>query len=74
MKYLTYSLSVFIGFFAIMNPIANILIFLSLVQDSDKATKDIINKKATIITFIIVLIFVLIGKFIFELFGISHQL
>lgn len=70
-EYLTYSLSVFTGFLAIMNPIANIPIFLSLVQDADKATKDNINKKATTIAFLIVLIFVLLGKFIFELFGIT---
>ncbi len=70
-EYLTFSLSVFTGFFAIMNPIANIPIFLSLVQGADKATKNTINKKATIIAFLIVLIFVLLGKFIFELFGIT---
>lgn len=70
-EYLIYSLSVFTGFFAIMNPIANIPIFLSLVQDADSATKDVINKKATVIAFIIVSVFVLLGKFIFELFGIT---
>jgi multiple antibiotic resistance protein len=70
-EYLTYSLSVFTGFFAIMNPIANIPIYLSLVQDADERTKERINKKATIIAFLIVLIFVLLGKYIFELFGIT---
>jgi multiple antibiotic resistance protein len=54
-----------------MNPIANIPIFLSFVQDADEITKERINKKATIIAFLIVLIFVLLGKFIFELFGIT---
>jgi len=70
-EYLTYSLTVFTGFFAIMNPIANIPIFLSLVKDSDETIKQRINKKATIIAFLIVLMFVLLGKFIFELFGIT---
>jgi multiple antibiotic resistance protein len=70
-EYLTYSLSVFTGFFAIMNPIANIPIYLSLVQDADETTKKRINKKATIIAFLIVLVFVLLGKYIFELFGIT---
>lgn len=70
-EYLIYSLSVFTGFFAIMNPIANIPIFLSLVQDADETAKNRINKKATIIAFLIVLIFVLLGKFIFEIFGIT---
>ena len=69
--YLTFSLSVFTGFFAIMNPIANIPIFLSLVQDADTKTKNDINKRATITAFVIVLTFVVLGKFIFELFGIT---
>lgn len=70
-EYLTFSLSVFTGFFAVMNPIANIPIFLALVQDVDEKTKERINKKATIVAFLIVFIFVLLGKFIFELFGIT---
>ncbi|MBZ0201284.1 MAG: MarC family protein [Ignavibacteriaceae bacterium] len=68
---LEYSLTVFIGFFAIMNPIANVPIFLSLVQDADAPTKKKINKKATITAFLIVLIFAILGKFIFEIFGIT---
>jgi len=67
----TYSLTVFTGFFAIMNPIANVPIFLSLVEDTDSATKKKISKKAVIIAFLIVSIFVLLGTFIFQLFGIT---
>jgi multiple antibiotic resistance protein len=70
-EYLTYSLSVFTGFFAIMNPIANIPIYLALVHDADEPTRIRINKKATKTAFLIVFIFVLLGKFIFELFGIT---
>ena len=68
---LTFTLSVFTGFFAIMNPIANVPIFSSLVEDADKETKRKISKKATTVAFLIVFIFVLLGKFIFELFGIT---
>lgn len=68
---LTYALSVFTVFFAIMNPIANIPIFLSLVEDADTAAKKRISIKATIVAFIIVVLFVVLGKFIFELFGIT---
>jgi len=69
--FLTFTLSVFTGFFAIMNPIANVPIFSSLVEDADKETKRKISKKATTLAFLIVFIFVLLGKFIFELFGIT---
>ncbi|WMI67232.1 MarC family protein [Mangrovimonas sp. YM274] len=68
---LPFTLTVFTGFFAIMNPIANVPIFSSLVQDADEATKKKISKNATIIAFLIVVVFVVLGKFIFELFGIT---
>ena len=68
---LTFSLSVFMGFFAVMNPIANTPVFLGLVGDRDKASKKRIAKSASITAFIIVLTFVILGKYIFELFGIT---
>lgn len=70
-EYLVFSLTVFTGFFAIMNPIANVPIYSSLVEDADQATKKDINKRATTVAFIIVFIFIVLGKFIFELFGIT---
>ncbi|MCK0125664.1 MarC family protein [Gelidibacter sp. F2691] len=68
---LTFSITVFTGFFAITNPISNMTVFLSLTQGADDATKKDINKRANIIAFIIVTVFILLGKFIFELFNIS---
>ncbi|QHI38441.1 hypothetical protein IMCC3317_38340 [Kordia antarctica] len=68
---ITFSITVFTAFFAITNPISNMTVFVSLTQGADKKTKEDINKRANIIAFIIVAIFVLIGKYIFELFNIS---
>jgi len=68
---LTFSITVFTGFFAIMNPIANVPIFLSLVEGADDQTRKRINRKATFTAFLIVFVFVLLGKFIFQLFGIT---
>jgi multiple antibiotic resistance protein len=68
---ITYGLSVFMGFFAIMNPIANTPIFLGLVEGEDKETKRKIAKIASITAFIIVVTFIIAGKYIFELFGIT---
>ncbi|TXE07780.1 MarC family protein [Gelidibacter salicanalis] len=68
---LTFSITVFTGFFAITNPISNMTVFLSLTQGADDTTKKDINKRANIIAFIIVTVFILLGKFIFELFNIS---
>lgn len=44
----TYSISVFMGFFAIMNPIANTPIFLGLVEGESKESKKKIAKVATV--------------------------
>ncbi|HZJ20329.1 MAG TPA: MarC family protein [Pricia sp.] len=68
---ITFSITVFTGFFAIMNPISNMPIFLSLTEGADEKAKEKINKKAVSIAFVIVTVFVVLGKFIFELFGIT---
>jgi len=68
---ITFSITVFMGFFAITNPISNMTVFVSLTQGSDEKTKRDINKRANIIAFIIVVVFILLGKYIFELFNIS---
>jgi multiple antibiotic resistance protein len=53
------------------NPISNMTVFVSLTQGLDKKVKRDINKRSNIIAFIIITVFVLIGKYIFELFNIS---
>ncbi len=68
---LTYSITVFTGFFAIMNPIANTPIFLSLTANNSDASKKRIARTASVTAFIIVAVFVVMGKYIFELFGIT---
>ena len=67
----TYALAVFTGFFAIMNPVANAPIFLGLVEGKNKITKRKIAKKSTITAFLIITLSVLLGKVIFEAFGIT---
>ena len=66
-----YSLTVFMAFFAIMNPIANIPIFVKLTEGlSDKKKKEI-AKTACIVAFLIVFSFILIGQYIFQIFGLT---
>ncbi len=67
----TFSLGVFMGFFAIMNPIANTPVFMAVTGDNDSLTKKRIARKSTITAFIIVTVFVVLGKYIFDLFGIT---
>ncbi len=68
---LTFALTVFTGFFAIMNPIANTPIFLGLVEGKSGEVKKRIARKSTLTAFLIVFSFILLGKSIFTLFGIT---
>ncbi len=63
--------TVFMGFFAIMNPIANTPIFLGLTTGMDARDSRRLALKATVLAFVIVLVFSVLGKAIFALFGIS---
>lgn len=67
----TYTFTVFMSFFAIMNPIANTPIFLGLVEGESRDNQKKIAKTATITAFLIVVSFIIAGKYIFELFGLT---
>jgi multiple antibiotic resistance protein len=66
-----FALTVFTGFFAIMNPIANTPVFLGLVGNRDVSERKIIAKTSCLTAFFIVVFFVILGKYTFELFGIT---
>ena len=68
---LLYAVTVFMGFFAIMNPIANVPIFLGLTSDDDEQTTAAIALRSLMLAFLIVTIFSVAGKVIFDLFGIT---
>lgn len=63
--------TVFLGFFAVMNPIANTAVFAGLAGHKPKSEQIKIASKALIITFIVILLFSVLGKVIFHLFGIT---
>jgi multiple antibiotic resistance protein len=64
-------LSVFVGFFAIMNPIANTPIFLGLTSGDAPEVRRRVALKAVTAAFSIIAVFSLLGKLIFDLFGIT---
>lgn len=66
-----HTLSVFMGFFAIMNPIANTPVFLGLTSNETHEQRKKIALMALLISFIIVVVFSVAGNVIFELFGIT---
>ncbi len=63
--------TVFMGFFAIMNPIGNTPVFLAMTSGFDAQSKKSIALKTAITSFVIVTIFVLLGNFIFSMFDIT---
>jgi multiple antibiotic resistance protein len=66
-----HALSVFMGFFAIMNPIANTPVFLGLTAGDERALRRRVALQAVLTTFAIVTVFCLLGSLIFTLFGIT---
>ena len=66
-----FAVAVFTGFFAVMNPIANLPVFLGLTTGADRKTSKTIARNGTFTAFIIVALFVFFGKFIFDMFNIT---
>ncbi|GAB6261423.1 MarC family protein [Photobacterium sp. CCB-ST2H9] len=67
----TLGVTVFMGFFAIMNPIANTAVFTGLTAHQSAQEKRQTAIKALTAAFFIVAAFSLLGKGIFQLFGIT---
>jgi len=66
-----FSITVFMAFFAIMNPVVNIPIFVKLTEGVDGKGKKRIAKTSNLVALIIVTAFILVGKYIFEIFGLT---
>ncbi len=66
-----YTGTVFMGFFAIMNPLANTPVFLGLTSQDDLQTRKAVARNSLFLSFFIVAVFALAGKLIFDLFGIT---
>ncbi|OAN11629.1 hypothetical protein A3K86_22195 [Photobacterium jeanii] len=67
----TTAVTVFMGFFAMMNPIANTAVFVGMTGDQSPFQRKKTAIKALTTAFIIIAAFCLLGKGIFELFGIT---
>ncbi len=66
-----FSVTVAMGFFAIMNPIGNMPIFIGLVDGIERQEQKRIAKKSVLAAFVIVTVFTVFGGLIFKLFGLS---
>lgn len=59
------------SFFTLANPLGTMPVFLSMTKDLDNVQRSHIVKRATIISFIILVAFTVCGQILFTLFGIS---
>ena len=63
--------TVFLGFFAMLNPVGNTPIFLSMVGDANRKTIKKVAFRAVLTAFVIIAVFSLFGHLIFRMFGIT---
>jgi multiple antibiotic resistance protein len=69
--YWLHGITVFMGFFAMLNPIGNIPIFIGMVKEFDEPTQNKVALRAVLAAFIIITVFSVFGHIIFRLFGIT---
>lgn len=70
---ITHALTVFMGFFAIMNPLANTAVFVGLTGNYSRQDCIRTARKSLMITFVIITAFALLGHLIFHFFGITIE-
>jgi len=66
-----HAFTVFMGFFAMLNPVGNLPVFIGMVQDFDQKTQKRVAFRAVMAAFIIIAVFTIFGHFIFQMFGIT---
>lgn len=68
---LTQVVTIFMAFFAIMNPVAGVPVFLSLTSGDDEQTTRSVALRSLMFAFVIVALFSVSGKVIFDVFGLT---
>ncbi len=64
-------MTVFMAFFAIMNPVANASLFIGLTQGDERRLRRMIALRSVLVAFAIVAVFAIGGRQIFSIFGIT---
>lgn len=59
------------SFFTLTNPLGTMPVFLTMTQDMTDLQRRAIVRRATIISFVTLLVFTMLGQFLFKFFGIS---
>lgn len=68
---LAFGLLSFTSFFTLINPLGTMPIFLTMTADLDQEHRTNTAKKASIVSFMTIIVFAFIGQLLFKFFGIS---
>lgn len=68
---LPFALLCFTSFFTLTNPLGTMPVFLTMTHELDEAERRAIVKRATIASFLTLMVFTFSGQFLFKFFGIS---
>jgi len=69
--YWLHGFTVFMGFFAMLNPVGNLPVFIGMVSDFDRKTQRKVALRSVIVAFVIIAVFSIFGHVIFRMFGIT---
>lgn len=70
-EYITAFLLFFTSFFSIINPLGSIPVFMSMTASFDEQQRRITARKATLMAFLVLVVFAFTGQLLFKVFGIS---
>lgn len=68
---LPFALLCFTSFFTLTNPLGTMPVFLTMTSGMDATERQAIVRRATIVSFITLMVFTFSGQFLFKFFGIS---
>ena len=68
---LPFALLCFTSFFTLTNPLGTMPVFLTMTHGMTDKERQSIVRRATIVSFITLMVFVFAGQFLFKFFGIS---
>lgn len=68
---IVYTIHALVSVFAVMNPIGNVPIFISLTDGYTPSEQRQVARKGILISFLILMIFLVLGHIIFQVFGIT---
>lgn len=66
-----FALLCFTSFFTLTNPLGTMPVFLTMTQGMTEKERRSIVSRATLVSFITLMVFVFTGQFLFKFFGIS---